>query len=307
MRWENGRTIRTLAALVLAVVLLSAGCGEKQTAETPPEGQYSVYFIASQSSPDSGALAYEFRTLPPGRGAVDGLLRLLLAGPESTGLNSPFPRGTTLRSWRVDGDQAVVDLSEAYEGLSGVDLSLADGCIALTLFQLEGIDSVYLTVEGRPRPFRDRVLRASDLLLENSPEGPSELETTLWFPSEAGLTMEIRAIRLSMGDDPAVAALQALLDGPETTSKLWAICPEGTKLLSLDRDGTWLTVNLSGQFLEQKEEPAYLYAMVDTLSELEPGAKVTFQVEGEPLEHFGGIDLIQPLSVELPQSENVVQ
>ena len=300
---RNGRRERTLAALILAAALVCAGCGEKQASGAPPEGQYSVYFITNQNSPGSGALAYEFRALPPGRGAVDGLLRLLLAGPESNGLTSPFPRGTTLRSWRVDGDQAVVDLSEAYGGLSGVDLSLADGCIALTLCQLEGIHSVYLTVEGRPRPFRDKVLHASDLLLENSREGPSEQEVTLWFPSEAGLTRETRVLRLSMGDDPAVAALQALLGGPETPG-LGKACPEGTKLLSLDRDGTEFRVDLSGQWLEGKEDPAYLCAVVDTLSELEPGAVVMFLVEGEPLERFGGVDLTQPMRARPPESES---
>ncbi|MEA4954634.1 MAG: GerMN domain-containing protein [Pseudoflavonifractor sp.] len=299
MRRENW-----LAALTLAVALLCTGCGGSQTADVPPDGQYSVYFISGQGSPASGALAHEFRTLPPGKGAVEGLLRLLLAGPASSSLTSPFPRGTTLRSWRVDGDQVVADLSESYGGLSGVDLSLADGCIALTLCQLEGVHSVYLTVEGRPRPFRDRVLRASDLLLENSQEGPSDLEATLWFPSEAGLAQETRTLHLAMGDDPAIAALQALLAGPET-SGLWAICPEGTKLLSLDRDGAQFTVNLSGQWLEGKEDPAYLYAVADTLSELEPEAGVTFQVEGEVLKRFGGIDLSQPLSSNLPKDGNM--
>lgn len=303
MKQKKVRTARALTALALLAALLCAGCGVQQASGAPPDGQYSVYFVSGQGSLDSGALAYEFRTLPSGRSAVDGLLHLLLAGPENTGLDSPFPQGTTLRSWRVEGDQAVVDLSEAYGGLSGVDLTLADSCIVLTLCQLEGIRAVYLTVEGRPRPFRDKVLHASDLLLENSPDGPSEQEVTLWFPSGDELTPETRLLRLAVGDDPAVATLQALLAGPET-SELRAICGEDTKLLSLDRDGTRLTVNLSGEWLEGKEDSAAVYAVVDTLSGLEPGAEISFQVEGEPLKRFGGVDLTQPLQAEISTEEN---
>ena len=61
----------------------------------------------------------------------------------------------------------MIDLSEAYGGLSGADLTLADGCIVLTLCQLSEVERVYLTVEGRPRPFRDQLLSAADFLLEN--------------------------------------------------------------------------------------------------------------------------------------------
>lgn len=303
MRDKQRRSVRALTALVLLAALLCAGCAPQPASGTSPEGQYSVYFVSGQGSADSGALACEFRTLPPGRGAVDGLLRLLLAGPESPGLESPFPQGTTLRSWRVEGDQAVVDLSEAYGGLSGVDLTLADSCIVLTLCQLPGVHAVYLTVEGRPRPFRDKVLHASDLLLENSPDGPSEQEITLWFPSGEELTPESRLLRLAVGDDPAVAALQALLAGPET-SGLRPICPEGTELLSLDRDGVRLTVNLSGEWLEGKEDAAFVHAVADTLAALEPGAEVSFQVEGEPLKRFGGVDLTQPIRAEAPAEES---
>ena len=60
-----------------------------------------------------------------------------------------------------------MDLSEGYNGLSGIDLTLADSCIVLTLTQLEEVDRVYLTVEGEQRPFRDSVLTAADFVLDN--------------------------------------------------------------------------------------------------------------------------------------------
>lgn len=167
---------KRFAALLLALSLLCAACAHRPGRdEEPPEGQYAVYFTTASGRGDDAALEREFREPSPG-GTVEGLMTLLLAGPESDGLASPFPRGTALRGWSISDGVASVDLSEAYEGLSGAELTLADGCIVLTLCQLEGVDAVYLTVEGHPRPFRDQVLEPADFLLSNIIQ--AEEETT---------------------------------------------------------------------------------------------------------------------------------
>lgn len=286
---------KRISALLLALLLLCAGCAQGDGGSR--EGEYSVYFPTHQGREDGAALDSETRALPAGRGAVDGLLRLLLSGPESPELASPFPRGTTLRGWRVEEGVAFVDLSEAYGGLSGVDLSLADGCIVLTLCQLESVEAVYLTVEGRPRPFRDQMLRASDLMLDNGEGGPSELEAELWFPSGQVLSRESRTLRLEVGDDRLVAALQALLTGPETAG-LSPVCPEGTRLLSLEREKGRLVVDLSEEWMKGEQTAQRLYAVVDTLAALEPGVQVSFRVEGQDLEQFGETDLSLPLTAD---------
>ena len=79
---------------------------------------------------------------------IPGLLDRLLAGPAEPGLCSPFPEDLVLRSWTLENSQLRLDFSEAYEGLSGVDLTLANCCLALTLCQAEGVETVYITVEG---------------------------------------------------------------------------------------------------------------------------------------------------------------
>ena len=154
---------RRLLTLALALTLLCSACAVRQgsgQAGPPPEGQVSVYFLTDPDQPggDGSVPAREFRVLPEDTGGVEGLIRLLLNGPESLTLRSPFPQGTALRAWRLEEGLVTIDLSEAYGGLSGVGLTLADACIVLTLCQLEEVDRVYLTVEGRPRPFRDQVM-----------------------------------------------------------------------------------------------------------------------------------------------------
>lgn len=161
-------------ALLLVLALLCSACSfgsRRGRGDTSLEGQYGVYFLtAPDEIPGNGAvLGREFRELPADAGAVEELVRFLLSGPGDPDLVSPFPQGTALRGWRLEEGLVTVDLSEAYGGLSGVNLSLADACIVLTLCQLERVDRVYLTVEGRPRPFRDQVLAPGDFLLEVDP------------------------------------------------------------------------------------------------------------------------------------------
>lgn len=263
-----------------------------------------LYFMTSENWENGAALAWEMRTPPEGYETVEGLVRLLLSGPEDDELISPFPRGTALRKWWMEDGVANIDLSEAYGGLSGADLSLADGCIVLTLCQIEGVKAVYIMVEGRPRPFRDQVLLPSDFLLDNGADGESETEVSLWFLRGDSLAQETRTLSLDMGDQAAIAALQALLEGPEGRD-LQPICPAGTKLLYLDADGTCFTVDLSENWLkEEEEDPRRLYAIANTLAGLEPGAEVVFQVEGQRLKQFGGVDLTIPLQADLTLGED---
>ena len=286
---------RSLLLLALLLTFLP-GCGEKEPA---PVAQYAVCFLSSGGSDNGAALGSEERTLPAGRGAVDGLMRMLLSGPERDGLVSPFPDNTQLRGWRVDKGIALIDLSEPYGDLSGVDLTLADSCIVLTLCQLDSVDAVYLTVEGSPRPFRDRVLSPADLLLDNGSGQPEGLELELFFPRDGELYPESREVRLAGGDKPAVAAVQALLEGPDTPGS-YIVAPEGTRLLSLRREKDVFLLDLSGQWLQGEEDPLRVQAIAATLVRLEPGTRLQLMVEGQELDRWGGLDLSLPVAAPVP-------
>lgn len=268
--------------LGLAAALLCAAC-TAVPGKAPAEGELALWFPSVENGERGNALKREYRDLTPGEETAESLLSTLLAGPESPELQTPFPNGTALRSCRMEEGTALVDLSEAYGGLSGAELSLADGCIVLTLCQLPQVERVYLTVEGRPRPFRDLVLSGDDFLLDNGAGGESQMELRLWFPAEAGLAAEERTLSLRVGDRPEIAALQALLEGPES-GELRPVCPEGTTLLSLTREEGRYVVNVSGGWLEEGETSLRFQALEATLRELDSTARVEVLVEGEPWE-----------------------
>lgn len=285
---------RRWLGLTLVLALLCAACGSAGTGERPEEGWASLWFLSAENGEEGSALKAESRVLPEGGERVEELMALLLAGPEGAELTSPFPQGTVLRSWQREGSLVCLDLSEAYGGLSGAGLTLADGCIALTVCQLPEVERVYLTVEGRPRPFRDQVLSPDDFLLVNGAGEERRREVRLWFLGEEALTYEERTVSLAMGDRPELVALQTLLEGPESGG-LWPICPEGTTLLSLSRQKNRYTVDLSEQWLEGEEDPRRVWAIVETLAELDPDVEVLLRVEGQELKSCGGQELTEPL------------
>lgn len=288
---------RQLLPLLLALALLCASCagvGALLPGPAPSGEGLTLYYLATENGETGRVLNSEFREIPGNTPLAQDVMPVLLAGPESPELRSPFPPGTAVRSCREEGDLAIVDLTEAYGGLSGMDLTLADGCIVLSLCGLEQIDRVYLTVEGRPRPFRDQVYTAEDFLLDNGSGGERQQTVRLWFLRGETLEAEERTLSLRMGDRVEIAALQALLEGPES-GELEPVCPPDAALLSLTREGRRYTVDLSGTWLEGEEDPLRLLAVAETLLELAPEAEIFFQVEGIPLESFGGMDLNEPL------------
>jgi len=151
---------------ILVLCLLLSGCHPTASRASESKG-YTLWFSTTQGGAGSPALGQESRTLEEGSQDAASLLRALFHGPTDPSLVSPFPAETALQEVTIQEGLVSVDLSEAYGGLSGVDLTLADACVVLTLCQLDGIERVYLTVEGEPRPFRDQILSPKDFVLDN--------------------------------------------------------------------------------------------------------------------------------------------
>ena len=156
---------RRLLPLLLLALLLLPGC----TGQSPEETGYDVYFLSKSGG--EAALDAEVRTLQPEEDPVEGLLGLLLAGPEGENLRRTIPEGVTLRSWTLENGLLTVDLSGRYGSLSGVALTLADYSVVLTLTQVEGVEAVTVTAEGEQIPYRDHQrLTARDVQTQLPPE-----------------------------------------------------------------------------------------------------------------------------------------
>ncbi|MFQ9408116.1 MAG: GerMN domain-containing protein [Oscillospiraceae bacterium] len=145
-------------------------------------------------------------------------LEQLLGGCTEPGYRSPIPQGVQLRSCQLTGGMALVDFSQGYEQLSGIDLTMADYCVTLTLSQLPGVSVVRITVEGQELAYRSHsLLRSQDLLMTSEDDVSRTLAIRLYFPAQSTgqLTPESRTLTLHEGDSSAEAIVSALLAGPQ--------------------------------------------------------------------------------------------
>ena len=132
------RAVSIILAAFLICLFFTALLSEEDASSN--EGGYALFFVADDLSTVQGgdAIVSEHvqiggaETMPADE-LCAALVEKLLEGPSSEGMRSAVPNGTTLLSVTLDERCATVDLSAAYNRLSGVELSLADYCITLTL------------------------------------------------------------------------------------------------------------------------------------------------------------------------------
>ena len=294
------RRLSLTAALVLLLSLLCA-CAAQHAQEMDENG-YELYFLSDPNSAGGGDAIHtqEKRLTLDGametEDCVRALMEALLAGPDEPSLSSPIPEGTALKSLKVSGRRAQIDLSAQYARLTGIDLSLADYCITLTLTQLPDVARVRITVAGRELDYRSRqVFLARDILTVPKEDVVGTVDTSLYFVNGDGaLTAEARTLNLYEGDTQVSAVVRALENGPETKG-LSGVLPEGFKVRKVWLEEEICYVSLSSALLEGQPEPETLsqavLALEQSLLSLESVEEVRFLVDGELADTYGPIDL----------------
>ncbi len=295
--------IAWITAACLLCLCACAGTSEKPQ-QSADKAAYRLYFASGEDQIES-ALGSESCQLPETGNQVEEMMALLLAGPTSEKLVSPFPDGVTLKNWSLEDGVLKLNLSEQYNRLAGIGLTIADYCITLTMCQIPGINTVIISVEGELISFRDhQTLRASDVLLSASDEEDGNITVTLYFPREDGkdLGSEQRDLTVGKGVNTSTTVVSALLAGP-TEKGLVSLMPKDTGLLDVRLEGGVCYVNFSGAFAASslKDDPQgalLLYSVVNTLGSLSGVEKVQLLVEGRTIPSFGGVSTLSPLKAD---------
>lgn len=288
------RLIALILTAVLFLTVLCACAGQSTDADRP-----ELWFVSADADGDYSGLSTETYF---GEATVPAVMEALLRGPGvNSGLTSPIPAGTELRSWTQTGNVVRVDLSYAYLVLSGVEKTLADYCIALTLTQLDGVTGVRITVNGVD--VSGQMLRGDDVLFSGAEEEPVELIAALHFRRLGGneLGVEQRIFRLIESESATLAVLQALLAGPQEAG-LVALLPSDVEVYSARVEGGVCYADFSAALLEQvpdseEEQRLVLRSVVESLCSLGHVQAVQLLVEGEPLTVYGAVDVTELLSL----------
>lgn len=255
--------------LLFAALLILTGCQSQE-----PQDALHLWFPSNSGAGDHTAQAVTYEISPEAEANVDRLTKALFAGPTSENLFNPFPSGTEVLRWNLHDGQLDLVLSEEYGNLTGVDLTLADYCLTLTLCQLDEVDRVYLIVEGASGR-EPHLLSPEDVIFTGAEEEPRQIDVALYFPRALGkgLGFETRELTLTEDDDLYMMIAGALMNGP-TDADLQTFLPGEDTLVGVWMDDNVCYVNFSSEFLSQvpegeTEQNLLLYSVVDTLGNLD--------------------------------------
>ena len=335
---------RIIALLLALLMLISAGCGSAPAAKEPadeepalgayqagaPEqeaGQsaaepspylrlYGLADLSEKNKSNGGGDAVTGISIPwaeitaHDRGRqqqAQYIMELLLGGCTKSGFICPVPTGTRLLSCTVTGGTVSVDLSGEYNQLMGIDRTIADYCITLSLMQLTGILAVRLTVEGELPADRTNEVYTSEEVLLTSPEDiVRTVKVVLYFPDQTGqLVGEERRLTVYEGETPSEAVVKALTERPmDIYAGLERLLPKGfTALAASVEDGTcYLNLPSSVTVLLPEDADAQnrmIQGLVDSLCSLEGVEQVQLMLDGEYTLMLGSVPISRPL---LPSS-----
>lgn len=231
------------------------------------------------------------------------IMELLLGGCTDPDFISPMPEGTQVLSCTVTGGTVSVDLSSEYEQLAGVERTIADYCITLSMMQLAGILAVRITAEGRASADRTTEVYTSEEVLLTSPEDiVRTVKVQLYFPNTAGVLVgEERRLTVYEGETVAQAIVKALMEQPQDRyADLQPLLPEGFAVLSASLEGSTCFLNLSGSVVSllpdsSSEQNLMIQGLVDSLCSMEEVSQVQIMVDGEYQMLLGSVPISRPL------------
>ena len=285
------RKLIVLTALAL-VLLALAGCGVVQKEQ---EG-LRLYYAASLDTHRGGdaidSVTIAWDELPQGDqvARAESVLALLMGMCQEKGFQSPIPAGTTLRSVSIIGGTACVDFSGSYGQLSGMALTIADYCVALSLTQLDGIYAVRITVNEQELAYRDNDLfLAGDVLLTSMDDVVRTLTARLYFPNSDGdLEAEERLLTQYEGQSAADVVLSALGDGP-SDDDLQPLAEKGLSGMTVRMDNGVCQLNVASASMEELEDDTarqLLLCVTQSLQSLEGISSVQLYIDGTYAETY---------------------
>lgn len=289
--------MKRLIALLLCLCL--TGCGK-----ATPRDPATFYYPRTETffSGDDGVFAPESRNISGLRGDLDALLALYCAGPVTDGLENPLPTGAILRSWALEGKKLTLDFDPELGQLSGVDLTIAAGCLARTFLPMTGAETLVLTAGGELLGGQTTMrLTAGDISLRDDSLDRLMQELTVYYTDANRRYLIGQEVRVDPSAQESVPfqLLELLLTPPES-GDLRSALPVGTEIHSVAVKDGLCTVELSPsfenrRFYSQTGQLLSLMSMVNTLTALPQIDRVEFYVNGNLLIRYGALSIPEPL------------
>lgn len=159
----------TAILLLLCIAVSLNACTQQEKLTDPVAFHYLRAPLPNDELTHGSAdsvIAAELREGADYRHDLELMLDIYLHGSLDKAYLSPYPVGTTLRQFSVEGAEASIILSHHFRALSGMDLTLACACLSLTIMDLTGAESVTISTEGSlPDGTNSITMTRDDLIL----------------------------------------------------------------------------------------------------------------------------------------------
>lgn len=136
---------RFIITFLVLVLLCLCGCTNQSETILKPVNFYYHNNLSSDENFDQIIVA-EIRE--GAQHSNEELIAQYLRGPNSDELENPFPKDISLVSITVDAKRVIITVSPSFSQLSGIDMTLACGCLGTTIFDLYDCQTVEIISEG---------------------------------------------------------------------------------------------------------------------------------------------------------------
>lgn len=289
--------MKRILSLLLCLALMT-GCSPQ------PRDPGNFYYRRARNEfqGDQGVIAPEERELEGIREDLGALLEEYFAGPVTSQLESPFPRDTKLLDWNMSGTNLQLSLSQEFAQLSGVDLTIACGCILRTFTELTQAKSIRIHADGALLNGSAYLhLNQDSLHLADDSLDKLRTDLTVYYASADRRYLVGQSISVNLTEQSDIIAyLVEQLTAPPAGVGLVSPLPEGTQLLDAAISDGICSLNFNAEFQNNAFSQSFaqrttLLSLANTLTQLEEIKGVEFQVDGSLLARYRQLHLSEAL------------
>lgn len=301
------KQIRKTLLIVLGICLgcLSVSCGKRTEIE---QGESYIYCLNSDRT-GLQKVSYEIGEKDVLKEAEE-MLEELSRPSEEIEYTPPLPKEVKVRQCELEGGILYVDFTAQYKQMDAVEETLVRAAVVESLIRIDGIDSVWIRVEGEDLADRSGQVLGylnEDDFVQSEGASPSSYQTeslTLYFanPQGDGLVEQTMEVRYNSNVSKEKLIVEKLMKGPRKSSAKATINPD-TNLLSVTTKDGICYVNFDKTFLKGAYEvkpQVTIYSLVNSLVQGTGAGKVQISINGEnDNKYMQTVDLSQPLTADL--------
>lgn len=232
------------------------------------------------------------------------------AGSKNANLSLVLPKEFKVKNKSYKNRTAYIDLVGSYNEMPSYLKILSMGSLVYTLTDIDFIDNVCVSVEGKAvmdaNNEKQAVFNRENVMYNPtvSPEKTNWQVIYLYFADQSGkkLVCQQRGMEVKQSLSLEYQIVEQLINGPDNSKgdQLQQTVPNSTKIRDIKTEEGICYVNLSRDFIKKNSsisEPIVIYSIVNSLTEFGNVNRVQFLIEGEKInEYSSDLDFSKPFA-----------